>query len=522
MEKPSIENGGRPGKTVACPRCQSLNTKFCYYNNHNVNQPRHFCRDCQRYWTAGGSLRNVPVGAGKRKHKGPHPIGTRIDNLPNIFCFSGTNLDQGVYATPPLDPPSVLSFKQHVSHSYGENKLSEMPAIVSQKAVGGERKPPVTPTSQPLVSASCGEMNAAETRGFVCPRPAENVGFSDMVKKPSLNLGLTLSKETDVKESDAKLPSHSNNPRDFTSSHHVTKQDAHRSTPHDFSPSHHVAKQDTRPPQHVNERDESTGCSSVTANLGPSMLEAFAESNTPSTRAPTLPTVEQAQQAPGVLNPMTAWGASMCPPWLWPFMMSGQNVVPPAGVPQVDPTFAAAMGAMAGMPAMGAMASMPPIHPAFAAAMGAMASGGRMPQVDPNIMAAVTAASFLHLPHLWNPYAWGLPWNAAWNMTNAGVNAPNGINKRPVSPTQEQGCASKSVKRDHPDEAAHSTGDVSNATNFPCPAGYFDAFQPKADAFQCKPTGTQQSEERSDLHQHQPPHTNPAAQARSAAFQEGN
>ncbi|KAI5071146.1 hypothetical protein GOP47_0013397 [Adiantum capillus-veneris] len=52
-----------------CPRCNSTETKFCYFNNYNVNQPRHFCKHCQRYWTAGGTLRNVPVGAGKRKNK---------------------------------------------------------------------------------------------------------------------------------------------------------------------------------------------------------------------------------------------------------------------------------------------------------------------------------------------------------------------------------------------------------------------------------------------------------------------
>lgn len=59
----------KPDKVVACPRCDSLDTKFCYYNNYNVNQPRHFCKNCQRYWTAGGTLRNVPVGAGRRKNK---------------------------------------------------------------------------------------------------------------------------------------------------------------------------------------------------------------------------------------------------------------------------------------------------------------------------------------------------------------------------------------------------------------------------------------------------------------------
>mmetsp|Transcript_4088 Transcript_4088/g.14632 ORF Transcript_4088/g.14632 Transcript_4088/m.14632 type:complete len:745 (-) Transcript_4088:228-2462(-) len=59
----------RPSKVASCPRCHSLNTKFCYYNNYNVNQPRHFCKACQRYWTEGGTLRNVPVGAGRRRNK---------------------------------------------------------------------------------------------------------------------------------------------------------------------------------------------------------------------------------------------------------------------------------------------------------------------------------------------------------------------------------------------------------------------------------------------------------------------
>ncbi|CAK9882037.1 unnamed protein product [Sphagnum jensenii] len=59
----------KPDKPAPCPRCESLDTKFCYYNNYNINQPRHFCKSCQRYWTAGGTLRNVPVGAGRRKNK---------------------------------------------------------------------------------------------------------------------------------------------------------------------------------------------------------------------------------------------------------------------------------------------------------------------------------------------------------------------------------------------------------------------------------------------------------------------
>ncbi|XP_052162396.1 dof zinc finger protein DOF5.4-like [Oryza glaberrima] len=56
-------------EALRCPRCDSANTKFCYYNNYSLSQPRHFCKACKRYWTRGGTLRNVPVGGGCRKNK---------------------------------------------------------------------------------------------------------------------------------------------------------------------------------------------------------------------------------------------------------------------------------------------------------------------------------------------------------------------------------------------------------------------------------------------------------------------
>ncbi|PKA58117.1 Dof zinc finger protein DOF5.4 [Apostasia shenzhenica] len=67
------DRGTRSGKSAAakplaepprkCPRCQSADTKFCYYNNYSSAQPRHFCRACRRYWTEGGALRNLPAGS---------------------------------------------------------------------------------------------------------------------------------------------------------------------------------------------------------------------------------------------------------------------------------------------------------------------------------------------------------------------------------------------------------------------------------------------------------------------------
>ncbi|GFP90373.1 cyclic dof factor 2 [Phtheirospermum japonicum] len=83
----------KPDKIIPCPRCNSMDTKFCYFNNYNVNQPRHFCRNCQRYWTAGGTIRNVPVGAGRPTFPLPfystttlpYWTGPNIWNVPFVF-----------------------------------------------------------------------------------------------------------------------------------------------------------------------------------------------------------------------------------------------------------------------------------------------------------------------------------------------------------------------------------------------------------------------------------------------------
>ena len=60
---------------LQCPRCNSTDTKFCYYNNYNLSQPRHFCKSCRRYWTQGGALRDIPsrVKAAKRSRSRSSP-----------------------------------------------------------------------------------------------------------------------------------------------------------------------------------------------------------------------------------------------------------------------------------------------------------------------------------------------------------------------------------------------------------------------------------------------------------------
>ncbi|XP_058186820.1 dof zinc finger protein DOF5.7-like [Rhododendron vialii] len=75
-----------PEQALKCPRCDSPNTKFCYYNNYSLTQPRHFCKTCRRYWTKGGALRNVPIGGGCRKSK---------KSKPSSSNFSGDSKDSG-------------------------------------------------------------------------------------------------------------------------------------------------------------------------------------------------------------------------------------------------------------------------------------------------------------------------------------------------------------------------------------------------------------------------------------------
>ncbi|XP_068656700.1 dof zinc finger protein DOF1.4-like [Aristolochia californica] len=102
---------------LKCPRCDSSNTKFCYYNNYSLSQPRHFCKACKRYWTRGGTLRNVPVGGGCRKNKRVRrPAAGDASSLP--ANPSSPSMDasagHGVYgltgAPPPPSDMAALAF----------------------------------------------------------------------------------------------------------------------------------------------------------------------------------------------------------------------------------------------------------------------------------------------------------------------------------------------------------------------------------------------------------------------------
>ncbi|KAF8081268.1 hypothetical protein N665_0896s0007 [Sinapis alba] len=111
---------------LPCPRCNSTNTKFCYYNNYNFSQPRHFCKSCRRYWTHGGTLRDIPVGGGTRKAakrsrtRSSSTISSVLSTSSSAISSVVSNSSAGsrsvsLQATPVLFPQSLIS--NGISHT---------------------------------------------------------------------------------------------------------------------------------------------------------------------------------------------------------------------------------------------------------------------------------------------------------------------------------------------------------------------------------------------------------------------
>ncbi|KAL0365948.1 UNVERIFIED_CONTAM: Dof zinc finger protein DOF3.5 [Sesamum radiatum] len=131
--------------TQNCPRCASSNTKFCYYNNYSLSQPRYFCKDCRRYWTQGGSLINVPVGGGCRKNRRRRTIKENnaamnsAEESPtslNTASMGASTSTASKSGTDHIDPPAAFPAK-HVKNVYAMLKHRK-PADLINGADDGE------------------------------------------------------------------------------------------------------------------------------------------------------------------------------------------------------------------------------------------------------------------------------------------------------------------------------------------------------------------------------------------------
>ncbi|RDX96245.1 Dof zinc finger protein DOF3.7, partial [Mucuna pruriens] len=140
-----LEKKARPQEQLNCPRCSSTNTKFCYYNNYSLTQPRYFCKTCRRYWTEGGSLRNVPVGGGSRKNKkvtsSVSPSFSKVPDLnpPSLSSAQNPKM-QGVHDL-------NLAFPAAMDNYHGMSPYVEMPKLEIGDGTSHHHSPSSAPTS---------------------------------------------------------------------------------------------------------------------------------------------------------------------------------------------------------------------------------------------------------------------------------------------------------------------------------------------------------------------------------------
>ncbi|KAL6875667.1 hypothetical protein ACP4OV_013180 [Aristida adscensionis] len=164
----------RPAQDQAlpCPRCASTNTKFCYYNNYSTAQPRFFCRACRRYWTLGGSLRNVPVGGGCRKNN-KRCSGAAAAVAPSCAM-------EAAMAPPPSMLPSDAMDFSHVFPAFADaSYLAPPPSLRGAAAPAGVADVTLTPPSFLEIlragffgtGATGGNQNGDGGGGMVAPPP---------------------------------------------------------------------------------------------------------------------------------------------------------------------------------------------------------------------------------------------------------------------------------------------------------------------------------------------------------------
>ncbi|OEL28475.1 Dof zinc finger protein MNB1A [Dichanthelium oligosanthes] len=175
-----------PAEGDPCPRCESRDTKFCYYNNYNTSQPRHFCKGCRRYWTKGGTLRNVPVGGGTRK---------KPSSSPSAYAAAAN-----------ADKPKKPSKKKRrvVVAAQDQEPAAAADTVVAAAPAADSAKTAKIETATPTTTDPASEI----TTEIVVPAAAEEEDSLAHLLQPDVALGLGISdfsagKGLDVLEPDS-------------------------------------------------------------------------------------------------------------------------------------------------------------------------------------------------------------------------------------------------------------------------------------------------------------------------------
>ncbi|KAF8781069.1 hypothetical protein HU200_001042 [Digitaria exilis] len=164
-EEPAASSSA-PATGDPCPRCESRDTKFCYYNNYNTSQPRHFCKSCRRYWTKGGSLRNVPVGGGTRNNTSSSSASSPS---PKSTKRSKKNSKRRRVAPAPDPAPSTADAS--IATTTGVEDTTRTPASAAAETVVATTEKPTAPEAAATVVAT--------EKPTVLPPAAVGGGFKD-------------------------------------------------------------------------------------------------------------------------------------------------------------------------------------------------------------------------------------------------------------------------------------------------------------------------------------------------------
>ncbi|XVF12910.1 hypothetical protein REPUB_Repub08aG0160700 [Reevesia pubescens] len=193
----TLERKARPQKEQAlnCPRCNSTNTKFCYYNNYSLTQPRYFCKTCRRYWTEGGSLRNIPVGGGSRKNK-RSASSSSSKNLPALVTPPSLS-QSSTHQNPKIHDGQDLNLAFPASQGYRSiSELVQVPNSVendNKNQIPSSSSPPTTSqlsALELLTGFSSRGLNSFLPMPVPDPNTVYTSGFPMQDFKPTLNFSL--------------------------------------------------------------------------------------------------------------------------------------------------------------------------------------------------------------------------------------------------------------------------------------------------------------------------------------------
>ncbi|RLN39827.1 hypothetical protein C2845_PM01G18040 [Panicum miliaceum] len=207
MELARLAKIPQPESGLVCPRCRSAETKFCYYNNYSLSQPRHFCRACRRYWTHGGALRDLPFSSTVRwrRHRNKPASNKHEPSKVASCCASGTggraspSSSSGTSAVPGVGGRVPAAAATAVMHTRPLEQLASLAV-----AVGTERHTTVASTLSSLqgpppvgyrhqlgnITAGVATTIRQEHQRYLPQRqPFSFLGYGDAVTAPTSAVG---------------------------------------------------------------------------------------------------------------------------------------------------------------------------------------------------------------------------------------------------------------------------------------------------------------------------------------------